>query len=55
MKSFLKSKTLWLAILQFALGGVIMLQSQHPEIGGLILAKSVIDIALRFLTTEPIK
>ena len=55
MKNWYYSKTLWLAALQFAFGGVMMLQAQYPEIGVLLLVKSVLDIFLRFLTSEPLK
>lgn len=55
MKDWIKSKTVWLALLQAASGAVLVFQSAYPEIGGLIIAKSVIDIILRFITTEPIK
>lgn len=54
-KEWYKSKTLWIAILQFAVGGLVAIQGSHPEIGGLIIAKSIIDMALRIITTEPIK
>lgn len=54
MKSIWKSKTLWLAVVQFAIGGTLVVIQGHPELGGLLILKSILDMCLRFLTTEPI-
>jgi len=57
MKSLLKSRTFWLAILQ-AGGGLFSLSiSGDPTvttISGAAIAKSALDIALRLATTQPV-
>jgi uncharacterized membrane protein len=54
MKSLFESKTFWLAILQGTIGVVVAIQGIHPQLGQLILAKSLLDVALRILTTSPV-
>lgn len=54
-KDFYKSKTLWIAALQFTFGGFVLLQSEYPEVGAFLLAKSILDVLIRFLTTESIR
>lgn len=53
-KQLWKSKTLWVAILQGALGIVMVLQTEMPEVGGLLLLKAALDMILRALTTKPL-
>lgn len=55
MKSFLKSKTIWLAVLQGIAGVVTVSITQYPTVGELLVLKSVLDIAVRFMTTEGIQ
>lgn len=55
MKSLFKSKTFWIAVLQAVAGIAVVFSSAYPEIGGLILAKSVLDVLLRVVTTTTIK
>lgn len=54
MKSFLDSKTIWLAIFQAFVGGVIIFFTEVDMVGYSVLVKSIADIILRFLTTQPI-
>lgn len=54
-KSILLSKTVWLAVLQGILGVIIALESLIPTVGWIMVVKSVIDILLRFITTQPVK
>ena len=54
VKRWWYSKTLWLAALQFVAGGVMSVSVAHPELGWLIMLKSVVDITLRFFTEQPI-
>ena len=49
-----KSKTIRIAIFQALLGLVVAFGTEYPEIGGLVLAKSVLDGIIRNLTTKPI-
>ena len=54
-KNWYVSKTIWLAILQ-SVGAVIMIWAKmYPEIGWLLILKSVIDVILRDMTYKPIK
>jgi len=54
MKSIFKSKTVIIAILQGVLGVAIAMQSVAPELGQLMFLKSIVDIALRYVTTESV-
>ena len=53
-KSFLSSKTIWIAILQGVAGVLIAMANVEPELGYLLVMKSMIDVTLRFLTEKPI-
>lgn len=55
MKSLYKSKTFWLAVGQALIAAVTIFSTTYPEVGGFLLAKSVIDIGLRMMTADPIK
>lgn len=55
MKKIYKSKTFWIAVLQAVTGIAVVFSSTYPEIGGLILAKSILDVLLRVVTTTTIK
>jgi len=54
MKSIFKSRTFWLAVVQAVLGAVVAVDFSQPTIGIAIIAKSVIDVVLRFLTDTPV-
>lgn len=54
MKSLFSSKTFWLATIQAVAGAIAIFATQYPAIGGLLFAKSIVDIVLRLLTTEPV-
>jgi hypothetical protein len=54
-KNILLSKTVLVAILQGILGVILALGSQIETVGWLMVVKSVIDIALRAITTQPVK
>lgn len=57
-KSFLTSRTIWLAILQAVAGVLVVAISENPELGGvgwLMIAKSGVDICIRFLTTKELR
>jgi hypothetical protein len=55
VKSLLKSKTVLLAILQAVVMVLVAVQTEMPELAGVGVAKSVIDVVVRLITTEPIK
>jgi hypothetical protein len=55
IKQWYKSKTVWIAIIQFVLGGVISMTQIYPEVGWVFMIKSMLDVSLRFLTYEEIK
>lgn len=54
MKKWYESKTLWVAFLSGVIGVLAVLTSEHPEIGYLVIANSVITAILRALTTQPV-
>lgn len=54
MKSIFESKTFWLAVIQAVGGGVIIYLTEMNMIGGVAIAKSVIDIFLRLATEDEI-
>lgn len=53
-KPWWKSKTLWVAVIQGIIGILVVLISQHPELGWLMVAKSVLDSFLRYITIKPL-
>lgn len=58
MKPLLQSKTIWLAIIQGLIGGVVIAleNSGIPDaVGYVAIVKSVGDIVLRLVTTSPIR
>ena len=54
MKNLFTSKTIWLAAVQFLIGGLMAMQASHPSLGWVIMGKSILDILLRFITQEPV-
>lgn len=53
-KALLTSKTFILAVLQAVAGVIVIFSTAYPAAGGLLMAKSVVDIILRLYTTQPI-
>lgn len=54
-KKWYQSKQIWLAVLQGIAGVLIVVETQYPGVGGVVIVKSVLDVALRFLTTTSIQ
>lgn len=54
MKSIFQSKVFWVAVGQAVIGAIAVFQTSYPALGWLAIAKSVIDVALRYGTTEPV-
>jgi hypothetical protein len=57
MKSILKSRTFWLAVIQGVVGVLVVIQSSAPELdsfGYLAVLKSVLDVLLRMDTDTPV-
>lgn len=54
-KSLLQSKTFWIAVLQAVAGIAVVFSTAYPAVGSLLIAKSVIDVILRVVTTTTIK
>ena len=54
MKSLFQSRTFWLAVLQAVAGIVVVFSTAYPTVGGLLVAKSIVDIILRVVTTQPV-
>jgi len=56
MKSLLSSKTFWVAVIQAVVGGLVILFTEVPDLVGYVaIVKSIGDILLRIVTTEPIR
>ena len=55
MKEWYKSKLIWIAIIQGALGIAMVFESQYPGVGAVVIVKSALDILLRFATTTAVK
>lgn len=55
MKKPWQSKTLWIALFQAVLGFVVVLESQYPTIGYVVVLKSALDIAIRMMTFSEIE
>ncbi len=54
MKSLLQSKTFWVATVQALVGVVTVFTTAYPTVGLLIIAKSLLDIVIRLLTSRSI-
>lgn len=54
MKSLFSTKTFWLAVAQALAGVVVVFATAYPGVGGLLVAKSAVDIFLRAITTQPV-
>ena len=54
MKNPLKSKTIILAAIQAALGLLVAFGTEYPEVGSIVVAKSLLDGLLRAVTNSPI-
>ena len=54
MNKLLKSKTVWLALVQAFGGIVIAVFTELDAVGYVAITKSVMDIALRTITTIPL-
>jgi len=55
MKKWYLSKTMILAIAQAISGLLVAVGTEYPEAGGILLAKSAVDVVLRVLTTKGVK
>lgn len=54
MKNWYTSKTILLAVVQAVAGIILLIQTEFPEAGWALMAKSVIDIFLRFVSATPV-
>lgn len=54
-KTLLESRTFWLAVVQAVSGVVVVFSTAYPAVGGLLFAKSLLDIFLRAVTTATIE
>jgi hypothetical protein len=55
MKSIFYSRTFWVAVAQSVIGVWAVLESSMPNVGWVVVGKSVLDIILRFISTTPVK
>jgi hypothetical protein len=54
MKSILASKVFWLAFLQAVAGVIVVFSTSYPDVGGLLIAKSCVDVILRIFTNTQV-
>ena len=54
-KNIFTSKTFIVACLQGILGIIVAVNSIQPELGQIMIVKSIIDITLRYVTESPVK
>jgi len=55
MKSLFHSRTFWVAVLQAVAGTIAVFATSYPEVGALLVAKSLLDVYLRIVTTTQVK
>jgi len=53
-KSILLSKTFWVALIQGCIGVIIAVSTVAPNLGWLLVGKSILDILLRVVTTQSV-
>jgi len=54
VKHIFESKTFRVACLQGAIGVIVVFQGTYPDIGWLVVAKTLLDIYLRSITTTAV-
>ncbi len=54
-KSIFESKNFWVAVIQGMAGILLVVMEHYPNLGYLMVAKSAVDVVLRFLTNRPVK
>ena len=52
-KNILKSKTIWMGIIEIAIGLLVWLSGQI-EVGAVVTGKGIIDIVLRLVTNQAV-
>ena len=55
MKPWYKSKTIWIAILQGIVGIAVAVATEYQGLGYLMVVKSIVDVIVRYMTTESIR
>lgn len=55
MKSIYTSKVFWVAVVQAIFGIIVIFSLAYPDVGSLMIAKSVLDVILRATTNQPVK
>ncbi len=53
-KSLLASKTFWVSFLQALAGAFVVFSTNYPQLGWLMLGKSIVDVLIRYYTTATI-
>lgn len=53
-KSIFTSRVFWIATIQAVAGAIAIFTTSFPAVGWLVIAKSVVDVALRFTTDIPV-
>ena len=54
MKSLFTSRTFWVAVIQAIVGIVVVSLTQLDMVGYVAIVKSIADVILRLVTTEPV-
>lgn len=56
MKSFFESKTVWIALIQAVVGGLVIFLTEIPDLVGYVaIVKSIGDILIRLVTDKPLR
>lgn len=55
MKSILKSKTFWIAVIQAVIGITVVVLTELDMVGYVAIAKSIGDIILRLVTSTQVR
>jgi len=53
-KSWYRSKSIWIAILQGIGGIMVAVGTEYDQVGGFLVLKSLLDIIVRGITDAPI-
>lgn len=53
-KNLFTSKTFWLATIQAIAGALVIYSTAYPSVGVLVVLKSIVDIYLRSVTSQPV-
>lgn len=53
-KKWWQSKTIWIGVLTIASGIAMVFESYYPTLGAIVIAKGILDVVVRFLSSQPV-